>query len=62
MPKSFHEELTALLNKHSKETESDTPDFIMALYIAKCLEAFSATVLERDRWYGHKTLTRNHQG
>jgi hypothetical protein len=34
------------------ESTSDTPDFILASFLAKCLEAFDGCVVERDRWHG----------
>lgn len=34
-------ELSALLNKHSAENESNTPDFILARYLMTCLNAFN---------------------
>lgn len=58
--KSFHDELTSVINRYSKENESDTPDYILALYLMACLDAFSFSVILRDRWYGFKTLTRDH--
>jgi hypothetical protein len=56
---NFVEELQNLLNRHSIENESDTPDWILAEYIRKTLEAWNDSVLQRDKWYGHKTLTRD---
>ena len=55
---TFAKELSNLLNRHSIENESDTPDWILAEYIRKTLEAWNSSVLQRDKWYGHKTLTR----
>jgi hypothetical protein len=51
----FIKELEALINKHSVENESDTPDWILAKYIAGCLNTWNETVAARDRWWGHKT-------
>lgn len=51
---SFEKELQNLINKHSVENESNTPDFILAKYIDGCLKTFSTTVKERDQWYGFK--------
>ncbi len=59
---SFEQELTALLNRHSKENFSNTPDFILAEYLTGCLEAFNKTAQARDKWYGINTIywgTRN---
>jgi hypothetical protein len=36
---TFEEELTALINKHSKEGDSHTPDFIPVASPLLCLQA-----------------------
>lgn len=51
-PTEFERELSSLLNKHSLENESDTPDFILASYLNKCLEVYNATIKARDKWFG----------
>ncbi len=48
----FEQELEELLNKHSQENASDTPDFILAKYLSDCLAVFNAAVQQRERWYG----------
>ena len=48
---TFFEELTALVNKHSLENASNTPDFILALYLNGCLEAFNTATKRRTLWY-----------
>lgn len=48
----FRKELEALLNKHSMENGSDTPDFILAEYLVQCLEVFDGIVKKRKEWYG----------
>lgn len=48
----FTDELTALLNRHSRENASNTPDFILATYLNRCLDAFNQAVGERADWYG----------
>lgn len=50
-PVSFTKELCRLLNKYSKENESDTPDFILAEYIIGCLKVFSYSLSNRKIWY-----------
>lgn len=45
------EELSVLLNKHSRENDSDTPDFILAEFLMSCLAAFDAAVSRRTAWY-----------
>jgi len=47
----FEKELTIVINKHSQENGSDTPDFILAAYLDRCLCAFDRAVVERDSWY-----------
>lgn len=49
---SFRDELTFLINKHSMENASDTPDFILANYISSCLDLYASTVRSRDKWFG----------
>lgn len=50
---NFKEELTNLINTHSKENDSNTPDFILAEYIEGCLKVFSKTTKQRELWYSH---------
>ena len=48
----FRRELEALINRHSRENGSYTPDFILAHYLAGCLTVFDETVKWREQWYG----------
>lgn len=48
----FRKELEALLNSHSMENGSDTPDFLLADFLTRCLQAWDATVTARENWYG----------
>ena len=48
----FREDLEVLINQNSKENGSDTPDFILADYLADCLDAFDKAVTRRTEWYG----------
>jgi hypothetical protein len=50
---TFYQELTSLINRHSKENGSNTPDFILARYLQDCLAAFDNASLARSNWYGH---------
>ena len=52
---AFREELTNVLNKHSMENGSNTPDFILADYLKRCLAAFDIATQERQKWYGTPT-------
>lgn len=52
---TFRDELKLLINKHSMENGSDTPDFILAEYLAAQLDLFDICVAGRDAWYGRTT-------
>lgn len=47
-------ELEALVNKHSIENESDTPDFLLATLLSETLKTYAKVVKARDDWYGFK--------
>ena len=49
---TFRDELEVLINRHSIENGSNTPDFILAEYLTRCLFAFEAATNHRERWYG----------
>ena len=49
---SFEADLRALINTHSQENASGTPDYILAEYLVACLDAFGAAVRYREEWYG----------
>ena len=49
---AFRNELSALINRHSMEQASDTPDYILARYLFACLTAFDVTIRARETWYG----------
>lgn len=51
---SFPRELSDLINSHSIEGGSDTPDFILAEYLKGCLDNFDMCVRRREDWYGRK--------
>ena len=51
---TFVKDLEKLINKHSMESVSDTPDFILASYLLSCLLAFDIAATQRDKWYGKK--------
>jgi len=48
----FEKELESLVNKHSIENESDTPDFILAQYLTGCLTVFTTAIQRREKWNG----------
>ena len=49
---AFRNKLEHLLNSESMENGSDTPDFILADYLTRCLENFDETIKQREEWYG----------
>jgi hypothetical protein len=55
---SFRDELSALLNRRSREHVSNTPDFILATFLETCLAAFDAGVNQRAIWYGRVDVPR----
>lgn len=50
----FGLELRDLLNRYNRESESDTPDFILRDFLLNALKSFDAAVGERERWYGRE--------
>lgn len=48
MEKDFRKELEHLINRHSLENGSNTPDFVLANFLCNCLAAFDAAVNRRD--------------
>lgn len=49
---TLQEEVMIVINQHSAERESNTPDFILAQFLINCLSAFDNAVKARDKWYG----------
>ena len=52
---AFRKDLTALLNRYSKENDSNTPDYILADYVLNCMSAYNLSVQRRDIWNGSDT-------
>lgn len=48
---SFLAKLEELINCHSIENGSNTPDFILAEYLRGCLDNFNICVRRREEWY-----------
>lgn len=48
---AFRTDLVDLINRHSRENASETPDFILAEYLAACLDAFDAAAKRRTEWF-----------
>ncbi len=49
---SLEGELREIINRHSAENGSDTPDFVLAQYLIGCLNLFDSAVGRRELWYG----------
>ncbi len=45
---AFRRELAQLINRHSLENGSNTPDHVLALFLDGCLHGFGAAVVSRD--------------
>ena len=52
MKKTFIGELTALINQHSMENASNTPDWVLAQYLCGCLDTWNRSTQQRENWYG----------
>lgn len=48
---SFESDLEKLINSHNKESDCDTPDYILSNYLENCLNAFKCATILRDKWY-----------
>ena len=48
----FERDIAAVINKHSLENDSNTPDWILAQFITSCLAAVNGAVQQREGWYG----------
>lgn len=51
---NFRADLQSLINVHSREAGSNTPDFILAEYLMRCMDAFDGAVKARTHWYGEE--------
>lgn len=47
---TLEQELAQLLNRHSVENDSNTPDFILAEYVTDCLDAYAKAIRARTKW------------
>lgn len=47
----FRQKLSEVINQHSMESGSNTPDFILAQYLTDCLAAFDRAMVCRGFWY-----------
>lgn len=49
---NLQRDLAEVLNYYSAEQGSDTPDFILATFLLRCLEAFNKASRARETWFG----------
>ena len=49
---SFEKAVEDVINRHSAENDSNTPDFILAQYLMGCLQAYNTATQQRETWYG----------
>ena len=52
--KTLVNEISNLLNRYSRENDSNTPDWILANYMMMCLKAGEYLVNMREEWNKHK--------
>lgn len=48
----FGREIERAINLHSRENGSNTPDFILAAFLVRCLSAWDEAIRRREEWYG----------
>lgn len=48
---SFEKKLENLINCESMENGSNTPDFLLAMFMKECLGSFNRATKARDIWY-----------
>ena len=46
---TFKKELAELINKHSVDSDSNTPDWVLAEYFISCLISYELAVGARDK-------------
>ena len=56
---TFKRELESLLNRYSKENDSNTPDFLLSEYLIDCLEVYNKALKNRDKWFNIDVWERN---
>lgn len=48
----FEKDLSVVLNKHSMDAGANTPDYVLARYLIRCLDNFREVNDERENWFG----------
>ncbi len=57
LDQEFQTELTTLLNRHSIDNETNTPDYILAEFLVNQLRTWTTSLLNTVDWYGWETLS-----
>lgn len=52
MDEEFRDELRKLINRYSKESGSNTPDFILCDFVMNTIDAYDNATKTRTNWYG----------
>ena len=50
MTLTLEQELSELLNSHNADSETQTPDYILATYLLDCMRAFRIAMEHREAW------------
>jgi hypothetical protein len=58
-PQTLVQELAQVINRRNQESGSDTPDFILADYLGRCLVAFDDCTKQRTKWYGLESFSKS---
>jgi hypothetical protein len=59
-PQTLVQELTSLINRRSLENGSDTPDFILADLLSRCLVTFDDCIKQRTKLYGLESFNKSY--
>ena len=49
---TLERDIEHVINSHSAENASNTPDFILAQCLMSCLAAIDTAIQQRETWYG----------
>jgi hypothetical protein len=60
--KTFGDDLRRLINSHSLENDSNTPDIVLACYLLSCLKAFNCSVNSRNNLTANLESGQDEQG
>lgn len=56
----LEKKLQGIINEECRENDSNTPDFLLAEFMMKCLDAFELTSNKREVWFGvHLDILNN---